>query len=368
MKRIFILILITVLPFIIMLYASIDASIEYEFRNIKINDNSQKNDDSILSGSETGKKEREFIGQLKNIKTFEIAHKISKWIYKKNIIYCFDNIDQKFYLYNENFKIISEFGEKGEAPWEANDVVNFEITDSTINIIDYGKQSVKNCPIPIKQKVNYYYKFKNNFWTGTKLNNNLYLFLIEDYKTPDGDFSFDIIEMPSNNVIKSYDFKNIATISPKQRYINVAYEGFFCKNEGFIFYVCSKAGLFLCFNSNGEFIYKTETIDESPAPKIRTKTDGNLTFYIREPDYSINYSMTTDNYYLYILSLIRFIKSDQLVIDIYNVSNGIYAGSYEVPNFDEQLPVRILKTSSNLFIMYEDLTVIKYKIDLNYEK
>jgi hypothetical protein len=317
-----------------------------------------------LTGEEDGKEERKFIGYLKKENVIEIQHRISKWIYRDSLIYTLDNSNQKFYVYDENVNMVSKFGEKGDAPWEGRDIVFFEVSDSNIYIIDYGKMSIKSCSIPIKNTVINYYKSKDNFWSGSKLNNDLYLLLFESHENNDGNFFFNVIDISSKRQLSSLSFKTIVKTDDKQQYLNVAYEGYFYKNSGSdVFYVCSKAGLFLHFNSDGEFLYAAQTIDKSPAPTIRTKTNGNFTFYIKEPDYSINYSVSIDNHYLYILSLIRFIKSDQLVIDLYRIIDGKYEGSIEIPNFNEQLPIKILKISNNGFmVLYEDMALIKYKL------
>ncbi len=315
------------------------------------------------------KKKRLFLKTLKKKKSWSFySGDVFRWLYRNETIYVLDDISHTVFSYDfEKNKVIKKYGGRGGAPWENVRVFSFDVIGDYLYTLDNAKSEVRKVPLQNETKVVYAEHVDPSFWTGSFIAPNSFLILSEDHKNKNGDFFFFRYDAGSKKVHKKKSFANISQVNNDDKYLNIAYEGNFWRNtNGDIVYLCSKAGLFLIFDNNGNFVGKFTTIDNTKAPKVTEKHVGDYIVYIKKPDVAINYTATMDSNNLYILSLKRFIRgSKNLVIDVYAVNDGKYKYSMEVPNVNRCLPKRILKAGDkNIFyIVYndEDMSIVKYE-------
>jgi hypothetical protein len=321
---------------------------------------------TVATPTSSGKKVRSFSEAPKEINNYAYNEgKVFKWIFRDQQVYVLDDAEQNVLAMNpEDGRIRHRFGRKGGAPWENEGVTSFEIADNQLYTLDNSKMAIRKSSVENPKEVAYFYKSENSFWDGILLDQDTYLVLTDTDSGEKGDFHFDVLDISQKKVKQSYDFRKLAGITDNSKYLNVAYEGYFLRNEHKeVFYICSKAGLFLKFDAAGNFQYLARTLDNRPAPVVTTKTFGNATIYIKEPDLNSNYAATADGQYLYILSLVRFKKSNNLAVDLYDVRTGDYHSSFELPNHEDQLPVEILKLDNNkLMVLYEDMQIVNYEL------
>lgn len=361
-KKVIIICLISFVTIITLIYFSVDTSIDNKIMEFKI---SKK--EKIHSKKEIIKKRIFNKNKLKKVSVYQHNYgNIFKWVYRNGEIYTLDDVTQTINIIDIiTWDLKKVIGGKGGAPWENESISNFEISDDGkyVLIADNQKMSVNKRKILSKNN-ELYFKNENTFWDASYLGENNFIFLTDQNNGIGGDFKFSTINILNKKEIFSVDFREELKIDSETNHLNIAYEGFFIKNNNNdVIYLCSKAGLFIKFDKKGKIDYVSKTIDSSPPPKVTTKKYGNATIYVKNPDVSINYSASLDSNHLYILSLVRFKKSKNLVVDLYEIKNGNYIKSFEIPNFEKQLPVEILKIDKKQFlVLYEDMKIIKYEI------
>jgi hypothetical protein len=383
MKKILIITILLLLSIgvvsFLVIESRIDKQVEEAFDGLNLNF-SQKTSATEEAELETPAEEKEVPGEKVNRKkpsrSFSLQAKelnnfaynegrVFRWTYRNGEVYILDDAEQQFLTLNpKQGTVNNRFGEKGGAPWENEGISSFEVKGDDLYTLDQNKMSIRKSSVQNPREVDYFYKSKTGFWDGCLLNEDTYLVLADVESGEKGDFRFDVLDANTGEVKNSYDFRKLAGITGNAKHLNVAYEGYFLRNErNEVFYVCSKAGRFFKFNSDGTFGYQSNTLDNRPAPKVTTKTFGNATVYIKDPDMSTNYSASVDDQFLYILSLVRFVRADQLVVDRYDIQTGQYHSSVELPNHKSQLPTEILKLDGKeLLVLYEDMQIVRYEL------
>ncbi len=187
----------------------------------------------------------------------------------------------------------------------------------------------------------FYVKMDEPFWDGVYLDKRKFL-LMNDVSDDPGFFTVDPDGHAADTVQR---IKQLLGNVPKSDYLNIIYEGQCLRNDHLVVYLCARTGLFLVFDKKGKFMFSAPTIDQTPPPEVTARTSGNITYFVREPDNSINYSGTLGTDYLYILSLVSWEKTESLSVDAYSLETGSYSFSFQVPNAGNVLPVEIWRPS-----------------------
>lgn len=302
---------------------------------------------------------RDFMFKLKEEKDI-IFEENGIWKWKKidNQLWIVGSSDQSFYAIDDNGKVLRKWGRLGDAPWENREISSFDIKNEKIYIVDRDKSEFKI--IENEKELVLYEKPQLPFWSGTFLTENLITSVSENGKT----FEFLTLDLESGKTTK-IDIPNLLGYDEAYPNMNIAYEGYFVSNgQGYCAYVCLKAGTFFVIESSDIKARPYNTIDKTDPPEISVRKMGAINFFIREPDHNVNYSACIDKNNLYIISTILFEKSDNLVLDIYNLKNGNYIGSAQIPTFSDQYPVDITKSidGNDLYVLYENQDIKKYTI------
>ena len=260
----------------------------------------------------------------------------------------------KYDLINDT--IFSTHGVRGQAPFENQRLKNFDFDESGYYLIDNSKEMLKK--MSYSDSLIYYYKLDFHMTDGVHLKNNNFLVIVMDLN---GDYSFMKINAIDKNV-EITKFVDVIDLKDEDIDMSLIYDGYFIKNkQGESVYLCYRTGLFIHFDSRGEFTYVTNTLDKIPPPKkvLRDLGEGVIMHDV-EPDQIINYSASCDNDNLYILSnVVEPEYKGKRVIDVYLLSDGSYSKSIMLENFEEQRPDEIYKAENYFYVLYEDGAVAR---------
>lgn len=312
----------------------------------------------LFSNISFAKEKRHFKKQLQKQFEFEIERgDFLKWKYYEDNIYILEPTEQKIQVFDSNGRLISSFGSEGRGPGENVNLQNFDVSKDGVFLFDQGISTIRN--LNHAGKVCSSTKPSDRFWSAEYLLNGNFMLWCEKKD----DVYFKSFNKVTSKIDKTYNLREVLKLDEDQKNISVVYEGAFFRNDlGNVTWVCSKAGLFIMFDPDGSFKYFAKTIDGTPAPKVTTKVLGEFTIYQRERESSFNCSQCMDDSYLYILSMLRFKNAKNPVIDLYNISTGTYVESFEIPNDDDFLAKAILIKGRSIFVLYQNMKVIKYTI------
>lgn len=282
---------------------------------------------------------------------------VYKWTHHDNRIYLIDDISNQVIEMSSEGEILNKYGQLGDAPWEGRSLNQLDVDDQGIYTLDNTLMILKR--MNFDDEMDYYHKEKRGLWDGIRLNDDKFLVVYSD-----GQFQFETIDAVTGAHSHLLNFTDAIGLSREMEYTDVAFEGYTVKGSADrVYYLCSKAGVFLAFNGDGSLAYHNTTIDGKAPPAVSTRVMDEYTFFIKEPDYSSNYAACADENYLYILSLIAFEEREELSIDIYDQATGRYSHSMSVPNLaDGQMPTRILVVDDLLYVLYEEQEVVAYHI------
>ncbi len=280
---------------------------------------------------------------------------IGPWQHFGDNLYVHDQVDQVTYKLSSEGLFLDTLGRKGTAPWQNQQVTQMHVTHSGICYLDNGLMTAKelnHTGIPL-----FYKKNAELFWDGVHLQDKSWLILNDESRS----FGFYLWNSENGNVGPLQRLDSLYDTRTKEN-LHIAFEGEMVQGRDYHFYVCSRAGLFLVFNADGEFHMQGHTIDLTEPPKIVERSYNNLTMFERQPDEMVNYSATSDGTNLYILSTVAFEQTDRLSIDQYD-PEGRYLGSMHVPNHRDSFPVSItFGTDSSIWVLYEDLYIVRYEL------
>lgn len=282
---------------------------------------------------------------------------VYKWTHFNDRIWAIDDISNQVVELTEQGEVLNKYGQLGDAPWEGRSLNQLDVDEDGIYTLDNTLMILKR--MTFDDEMDYYHKEKRGLWDGIRLNGDKFLVVYTD-----GEFQFETIDAVTGEHSHLIDFADAIGLNRELDYADVAFEGYTVKgSDDRVYYICSKAGVFLAFNGDGSLAYHNTTIDGKAPPVVSTRVMDEYTFFIKEPDYSSNYAACADEDHLYILSLIAFEQREELSIDIYDEATGRYSHSMSVPNLnDGQMPTKILVVDDLLYVLYEEQEVVAYHI------
>lgn len=303
-------------------------------------------------------KVREYAKSLEESHRFTYENgSVYKWTHHNNQIWAIDDISNQVIQMSAEGEVLNTYGQLGDAPWEGRSLTQLDVDDEGFYTADNTLMILKK--MNFDDEMEYYHKEKRGIWDGIRLKEDKFLVVYTD-----GEFQFETIDVVSGEHSHLINFTDAIGLNRDMEYADVAFEGYTVKGSNDrVYYICSKAGVFLAFNGDGSLAYHNTTIDGKAPPVVSTRVMDEYTFFIKEPDYSSNYAACADDNYLYILSLIAFEKREELSIDIYDQATGRYSHSMSVPNLsDGQMPTRIMVVDDLLYALYEEQEVVAYHI------
>jgi len=141
-------------------------------------------------------------------------------------------------------------------------------------------------------------------------------------------------------------------------------DGFYTTNNRNHFYIPFYNGGIIRYDETNNNIRLMHTIDNTPPSNIAIPT-GNI--YTRSSkSIVVNSTATADDQYLYILS---YVLSEDAVasnyrgpaVDVYNIQNGAYEGSFRFPGYQSRPVLQLAKTADTLIAAYEN-NILLFKL------
>jgi hypothetical protein len=129
---------------------------------------------------------------------------------------------------------------------------------------------------------------------------------------------------------------------------------------------------FICFDTNLNLVYKAKTIDTTNIPQVSTKRFISIqetSYMLTAPPKFANLQGCVSNGKLFLRSALRGdnesgqIFEKNSAIDIYNLKNGTYKGSFYLPNYMGKRPSNF-RVFENMLVALYDKHIVKYKMVL----
>lgn len=271
-------------------------------------------------------------------------------------------------ILNNDFNVNTKKIKSGEGPGEHSGIKRFyPLKDNTYVTFDHSQQLIRK--FSDSDSLLIFKNIKSGEWIHdiTHLNDNNFLLTLtaEDY------FKFIIYNVKQDEIIREYSILELVNGVVETKVIKnlpedktLVFEGYFASGKGdHVIYSCNKAGLIFAFNKNGDFHSIIKTIDNLPVPSLgKSEISPGYFIFGVVPDLRGNYSRAVNDNKVFILS--NFLLSNyqnKRPIDVYDITSSKYLYSFFVPNLEDgQMPEEISVYDENLFVMYENGTILKY--------
>ncbi|OQY94185.1 MAG: hypothetical protein B6D37_09275 [Sphingobacteriales bacterium UTBCD1] len=253
---------------------------------------------------------------------------------------------------------------------EKSKIFNFEYSGNDIYFFDFAQKSIKK--FDISNDTLLYYTILNDpipTFRACHLNKDKYLYV----SNGDSNNDFNLIFLDSSIIIKKYSLHNLFDVNKDVIYQWMIYDGNFVyssDNNNYVVYYCQFTGFFICINKlSGDILYTAKTIDKTPPPTIKKNKIAQKTFNIEvSPNINFFIDAAISNNQFFLLNSID--PNQGYVVDIYDLEEkGKYVGSIYIPELkSDHAPLSIAFKKGLLYILYDDQTIAKFRIDTTYNK
>ncbi|SFW34244.1 hypothetical protein SAMN05661012_01282 [Chitinophaga sancti] len=141
-------------------------------------------------------------------------------------------------------------------------------------------------------------------------------------------------------------------------------DGFFVHNSRYQFFIPFYNAGIVKFDPSNHSVATFQTIDQTPPINIAVPTSN---YYARSPKaVMVNSTAAADADHLYILSYVLSqdaVKSGYRgpAIDVYNIADTKYAGSFRLPGFKDKPVLQLAKCGDTLIAVYEK-DILRFKL------
>ncbi len=297
---------------------------------------------------------------LKKVNEFDVLVDAVDMKFFNFHIYVYDFEKQQILKFDSKGNAVQSFGRKGSGPGEFIQIMGWDVNSLGVSCADIGNFSISE--INDKGEMFNYFKFDKTFSTSARLSENLYLMNGISYAKER------IPKAPATSIFWLFNTKDqtkteIPFLLPEPMAVpELEYEGFFVTQleSEKCFFVCKRFGCFFAFDKAGKLIYTAKTIDNSPPPKILVSEGGSATYDSKSP--YVNFSASSTGKHLFVLSLIYEAGTDARsrgrIIDIYDINDGRYLWSFELPKIDNSKASKIAVTENQIFAYYGEKIVV----------
>jgi hypothetical protein len=278
-------------------------------------------------------------------------------------IYVSNDPDFKIYLYSYSGKLVRRLGRKGPAPFENNAIWSFSLDEGKHNywVHDFSKQLLKKFSL-----------VEDTLVTVRKMitmNNVLYIgkdkFIIPRADDKSGGYLLSLFDVNTVSYTKNFDLIVLSDLKEQKskEHLGFIFEGNFCRNKNYATYYCYSTGLFFVINLTDYTIKTIEDIRQLPIPKVYIK-NGEIQL---DPKLFASTSAAMDDKYLYSLTTkdVADIRGKgKFQIDVYEIENRRYQGSFEVDKLNGvDKPREIAVHSNKMVILFDSGLINIYKIN-----
>lgn len=268
------------------------------------------------------------------------------------------------YQYNLYGNLIRKLTEPGSAPWESHAIWHFSFTKDGKKywVHDYDKQSIK-CYDYAKDSMLFYIKEITQGNVHPIDDDN---FIIPHTDIVNNKFLFSIYNIPKKEYIKHFSLTDSLKI--KSNIVNQKdlclwlLSGNFADNyKNNLLYYIYDIGRFFIFNKKEKTMKIYKDVRNLPIPIAYVKNQG---IHFTEKSIAA-ISGCIDAKYVYILSVKynseKLTTDNTYLIDIYQINNGKYLKSIEVPKYDgNAIPKQISLSQNKLIILYDSQVIVSY--------
>ena len=286
---------------------------------------------------------------------------IRMWI-TNNYVFLSNAATKQIYQYSHDGEMLRKLGKQGVAPWENGTIWYFAVSSDQKHyyVQDYPKLLLKKYDIDTDSIVSYkkVIELRTNC---VLMDNDKFVIPHEDDKGKDyklGFYDYNNSKFDSYWSLKEHILNYSFDENPHLWYI---FQGDFCRNSnGQVLHYCFESGVFLLISPDSKTIKVFNDFRNSPIPKS-TVENGMIRL---QPKQNVAFCAAMDNIHFYILitkdgSTKKFANP---VLDVYSNTSGKYEYSIDLPLLDdEQRPMRIEIHKNNLWVLYENMTVVCYK-------
>ncbi|MDQ0640229.1 hypothetical protein QF042_003794 [Pedobacter sp. W3I1] len=274
----------------------------------------------------------------------------------------------KLFFFNSKLDTAFTFGTAGDGPNENNGIMSYEYADKKLTLYDFGHRSLKKYQFNSNNKDSllYNYRFVNGtlIYRAIHLSENTYMYTNPLDKV--SDLLFQVIDSTENKSLFKQSIYGLIGLKNPIKFPEMALDGNFLSNPNskFIVYSCSYAGTFLSFQrSDPKKISFNKTIDKTPVPIAAYKTIAPGTSHLEiSPSTTFFPSSALSKNNLYLLNKIT--DDNSYVVDYYDLAqSGKYQGSFYIPKLDDgQEATSIAVIGQSIYVLYEDLALVKYSM------
>lgn len=244
---------------------------------------------------------------------------------------------------------LGRYGSKGEGPRETLLIRGFDVNSNSYATIDARKNTISR--ISFNDSLIYSYKPIEIVNTGCFIGNDKVITKGQVGNAEKREIRFTIVDSVQTKEI------NISSIFKKEKNSDWIYDGMFSKTfDNGAIYVTHFYNKFIKFNSEGEIVFHNNFIYK--VPKIILKQEDQATYPIKNDKPNV-YSLTSNDKFIFFLSAIGDkTKNNEMIIDVYEFSNGRYFSSISISKNLDNYPRHIRISENTFFIFYENLIEI----------
>jgi hypothetical protein len=275
---------------------------------------------------------------------------------------------------DQNGNLLQSFGRKGKGPGEFYHIDNFDVNSSGVSIIDNSNSTITE--FHHNGTIQSHYTHDQKIGHGLRISNKYYLLKIDGAFGSASEEEFQVVNI-DNKSKQNVRIQRLSGAIYDEYTRDFVSDGLFMSNQkGQVIRVANRYSLFTCFNNQGRFQYSKRTIDLSEIPQIKSYTSksgasSKNIFISFDNIRKINIAFTLSEQKLLILSNAAspFIKdkapnvTDERIVDVYNIANGEYLYSFQLPKFKEKRATDLFIDNNILYVCHGQY-LCKYALKL----
>lgn len=250
-------------------------------------------------------------------------------------------------------RILKRFGKKGKGPAEFMRIEAWDVDNKGLYVCD--PDNLRITEMDLSGNVYSSFKLDKSFIAGNRLREGIYVLFSPDWSRLNKHELF-VCETADS----TYTDLDITFL---RKYPGLALGNYIISGEKCCILAWYQFGYILGINKKGRILFRGNTIDKTPPPKIIIQNG----LQVIDPDAPVTIqSGYTDGNRLYLISTIRShneVDEHNLPIDVYDSRTGTYLFSFYVPLFKGEPPTVIAVDSTNDRILaYQGESLTFYKI------
>jgi hypothetical protein len=299
------------------------------------------------------------------VNSFEVPGNIGKLYSYGDKIYGYNFSQATLHEMNAAGAILKTIGKRGQGPGEFEHIDDIDIDSTGFYFLDTDQLRVT--VFDSRGTFKNLQPFATSIRRGIRLRGASYLVReTSENSTSSETEEFTILHTNAKHPERTSVKRLEKSLSQNPSINDMEIDGAFLRSTtGKIFRPSFHAGQFQAFDSAGKPLFRVHTIDKSPLPRMSQEKAGDNVITAYSPETrTICYDAAADEKFLFILSnaahpdLVELKQgtNKDVIIDAYNVSNGLYRFSIKLPPLDLSnpklnVPKSIVCTKNGFFLL-----------------